>query len=100
MHQGLNLWGPELRKQSGDAATGATALTPRERQIVRLLSEGLSDKEIGGRLSITDGTIKVHLHNIFEKLRVSNRTALVAVYLSSPDNQGPQDEAGEQLDHE
>ena len=100
MHQGLNLWGPELRKQSGDAATGATALTPRERQIVRLLSEGLSDKEIGGRLSITDGTIKVHLHKIFEKLRVSNRTALVAVYLSSPNDDGAQDQAGEQPDHE
>ena len=71
-----------MRKQSGDAATGATALTPRERQIVRLLSEGLSNKEIGGWLSITDGTIKVHLHNIFQKLDVSKRTALVAVDLS------------------
>ena len=76
------------------------ALTKRERQIIRLVSEGLSNKEIARRLKITEGTIKVHLHKIFEKLRVSNRTALVAVYLSSPDNQGPQDEAGEQLDHE
>ena len=92
--------GAELRKQSGDAGAGATALTRRELQIVRLVSEGLSNKEIGRRLNITDGTIKVHLHKIFEKLRVSNRTALVAVYFSSPDNQGPQDEAGEQLDHE
>ena len=89
-----------MRKQSGDAGAGATELTHRERQIVRLVCEGLSNKEIGGRLSITDGTIKVHLHKIFEKLLVSNRTALVAVYLSSPDKQGPQDEAGEQLDHE
>ena len=91
---------PELRKQSGDAGAGATALTQRERQIVRLVCEGLSNKEVGQRLNITDGTIKVHLHKIFEKLRVSNRTALVAVYLSSPDKQRPQDEAGEQLDHE
>jgi two-component system nitrate/nitrite response regulator NarL len=55
------------------------ALTDRERQIVRLVSEGLSNKEIGRRLKITDGTIKVHLHHMFEKLQVSNRTALVAV---------------------
>jgi two-component system nitrate/nitrite response regulator NarL len=90
--------GAELRKQSGDAGAGATALTQRELQIVRLVCEGLSNKE--QRLNITDGTIKVHLHKIFEKLRVSNRTALVAVYLSSPDNHGPQDQAGEQPDHD
>src|SRR5215475_9463020 len=86
VHQGLNLWGPELRKQSGDVGAGATALTQRERQIVRLVSEGLSNKEIGRRLNITDGTIKVHLHKIFEKLQVSNRTALVALAISRSDN--------------
>ena len=91
---------PKLPKQSGNAGAGATALTQRERQIVRLVCEGLSNKEVGQRLNITDGTIKVHLHKVFEKLRVSNRTALVAVCLSSPDNHGPQDQAGEQLDHE
>jgi two-component system nitrate/nitrite response regulator NarL len=64
-----------------------SALTHRERQVVRLVSQGLSNKEIGRRLNITDGTIKVHLHKIFEKLQISNRTALAAVYLSLP---GPQ----------
>ena len=64
-------------------------LTQRERQIVRLVSEGLSNKEIGRRLSVTDGTIKVHLHKMFEKLQVSNRTALAKVYFS-----------GEKPDHE
>jgi two-component system nitrate/nitrite response regulator NarL len=58
---------------------GVKALTDRERQIVRLVSEGLSNKEIGRRLKVTDGTIKAHLHHIFEKLQVSNRTALVAI---------------------
>jgi two-component system nitrate/nitrite response regulator NarL len=67
------------------------ALTNRERQIIRLVSEGLSNKEIARRLKITDGTIKVHLHNIFQKLHVSNRTTLTAVYLT----RGP-----EQPDHE
>ena len=86
--------GPDLRKQSGGAGAAAAALTRRERQIVRLVSEGLSNKEIGRRLKVADGTIKVHLHNIFEKLQVSSRTALTAVYLS------PRGQAGEQPDHE
>jgi two-component system nitrate/nitrite response regulator NarL len=72
-----------LQQPGGDAEKTVTALTDRERQIVRLVSEGLSNKEIGRRLKITDGTIKVHLHNIFEKLKVSNRTALaVAIHVS------------------
>ena len=71
---------PDLRKQSGDA--GAAALTHRERQILHLVCEGLSNKEIGRRLKVTDGKIKVHLHNIFQKLDVAKQTALVAVDLS------------------
>ena len=63
-----------------------TALTERERQIMRLVSEGLSNKEIGRRLNITDGTIKVHLHHIFRKLDISNRTALAAFAISQNDS--------------
>jgi DNA-binding NarL/FixJ family response regulator len=55
------------------------ALTERERQIMHLVSEGLSNKEIGRRLNVADGTIKVHLHHIFEKLQISNRTSLAAL---------------------
>jgi two-component system nitrate/nitrite response regulator NarL len=60
-------------------------LTDRERQIMRLVSEGLSNKEIGRRLNIADGTIKVHLHHIFQKLEISNRTALAALVISQHD---------------
>ena len=63
----------------------APSLTDRERQIMRLVSEGLSNKEIGRRLNLTDGTIKVHLHHIFEKLEVTNRTALAAFAMSQDD---------------
>jgi two-component system, NarL family, nitrate/nitrite response regulator NarL len=66
----------------GDAKKATTVMTDRERQIMRLVSEGLSNKEIGRRLKITDGTIKVHLHRIFQKFVVGNRTALAALYLS------------------
>ena len=62
-----------------------TVLTDRERQIMRLVSEGLSNKEIGRRLNVTDGTIKVHLHHIFQKLDVSNRTVLAALAISRND---------------
>jgi two-component system nitrate/nitrite response regulator NarL len=62
-----------------------TVLTDRERQIMRLVSEGLSNKEIAHRLNIVDGTIKVHLHHIFQKLEISNRTVLAALAISLGD---------------
>jgi two-component system, NarL family, nitrate/nitrite response regulator NarL len=65
-----------------------SVLTDREHQIMRLVSEGLSNKEIGRRLSIVDGTIKVHLHNIFQKLEISNRTVLAALAILHNDSVG------------
>jgi DNA-binding NarL/FixJ family response regulator len=70
---------------TGDALT---ALTDRERQIMALVSEGLSNKEIGRRLNIADGTIKVHLHHIFQKLEICNRTVLAAIAISHNDGPG------------
>jgi len=54
-------------------------LTLRERQVMALVSEGLSNKQVGRRLNLTEGTIKMHLHNIYGKVGVSNRTALAAL---------------------
>ena len=65
-----------------NGANTLAALTDRERQIVQLVSEGLSNKEIGRRLDISDGTIKAHLHNIYDKLAINNRTALAALAIS------------------
>jgi RNA polymerase sigma factor (sigma-70 family) len=62
-------------------------LTERERQIMRLVSEGLSNKAIGRRLNIADGTIKVHLHHIFQKLEINNRTLLATLAISQSGNQ-------------
>ncbi|WP_141938945.1 response regulator transcription factor, partial [Bradyrhizobium sp. UNPA324] len=56
-------------------------LTPRERQIVRLVSEGMSNKEIARQLDVSQGTVKVHLHNIFQKLEITNRTVLATISL-------------------
>ena len=56
------------------------ALTSREREIVLILaSGGLSNKDVGRRLNLSEGTVKVHLHNIYQKLGVKTRTALVAL---------------------
>ena len=55
------------------------SLTSREREIVLALAEGLSNKGVGRRLNISEGTVKVHLHNIYQKLGVKNRTALAAL---------------------
>lgn len=64
-------------------------LTDRERQIMRLVSEGLSNKQIGRRLNTADGTVKVHLHHIFQKLEISNRTELAAFAISQNDRGAP-----------
>ena len=56
-------------------------LTQRERQIVRLVSEGMSNKEIARKLSVSQGTVKVHLYNIFQKLEITNRTVLATIAL-------------------
>lgn len=77
-----------LREQTTIMENALAVLTDRERQIMRLVSEGLSNKEIGRRLNITDGTIKVHLHHIFQKLEISNRTVLAAIAISQDDGAG------------
>jgi two-component system, NarL family, nitrate/nitrite response regulator NarL len=59
-------------------------LTRRERQIADLVSEGLSNKEIGRRLGLSAGTIRVHLHRTYQKLAINNRTTLAAWSLARP----------------
>lgn len=51
-------------------------LTPRELEIVRMVAQGLRNRGIAEKLFITEGTVKVHLHNIYEKLGVDGRVEL------------------------
>lgn len=53
------------------------ALTARELDIVRMIAQGLRNKAIAERLSISEGTVKIHLHNIYEKLGLDGRLELV-----------------------
>jgi two-component system, NarL family, nitrate/nitrite response regulator NarL len=59
-----------------------STLTQREREIMQLVCASLSNKEIGRELSLSDGTIKIHLHHIYQKLAIHNRTALACLAVS------------------
>ncbi len=56
----------------------ATVLTRRELETLQFVADGLSNKEIGVRLSITEGTVKNHVHNALEKLQLENRIQAAA----------------------
>jgi two-component system nitrate/nitrite response regulator NarL len=64
---------------SPDGADPLQALSKRERAIVGLLLQGMRNKQIAGELGIGEGTVKVHLHKIFEKLGVASRMELALV---------------------
>ena len=51
-------------------------LAPREREIAELVAKGLRNREIADRLTMSEGTVKVYLHGIYQKVGVENRTAL------------------------
>jgi DNA-binding NarL/FixJ family response regulator len=59
------------------AREASLMLTPREIEIVRMVAQGLRNKAIAERLSISEGTVKVHLHNIYDKFGVDGRLELV-----------------------
>ncbi|MBS1818441.1 MAG: response regulator transcription factor [Acidobacteria bacterium] len=52
-------------------------LTARELEIVRMIAQGLRNKAIAERLSISEGTVKIHLHNVYEKLGLDGRLELM-----------------------
>lgn len=65
-----------LRREAGEREA-AGVLTPREIEMVRMVARGLRNKEMSERLDITEGTVKIHLHNIYRKLKVENRVELI-----------------------
>lgn len=69
-----------LRPRSEEAVSVEAALSERERSVLEQLAQGLLYKEIAVRLGITVGTVKQHIHRIYEKLHVQNRTEAVNRY--------------------
>ena len=65
-------------EREGAVADGPDRLTPRELEVLDLVTQGLRNKEIASRLGITENTAKFHLRNILEKLHAESRTELAA----------------------
>ncbi|MBC9031175.1 response regulator transcription factor [Sphingomonas sp. JC676] len=55
-------------------------LTRREKEVARLIADGLSNKDVAVRLALSEGTVKIHLHTIYSKLGVDNRTAVAILF--------------------
>jgi len=84
VHQGESALHPKVAArlvQHTAQPAGFADFTPRERDVLRLLAEGFANKEIAGRLSLSEKTVKTHVSNILQKLGVADRTqaALLAV---------------------
>jgi two-component system nitrate/nitrite response regulator NarL len=70
---------PEIEHRTRQAQVRAASVPPltrRERELIELVRQGLRNRDIAAELGVTEGTVKVYLHTIFDKLRVENRTEL------------------------
>ena len=68
-----------VRARPLPADDSSDALTPRERDILRLLGDGLANHDIAATLGLSDHTVKFHLRSIFSKLGAHSRTEAVSV---------------------
>ena len=68
--------------QQGRNSAHATSLTARELEVLRLLAQGLRNKEMAARLYVSERTITFHLANIYQKLNVSGRTEALSKALA------------------
>lgn len=78
VHAGLRPVLPEVQARLAERASMPT-LTSREVEVIQLISQGLRNKEVGAMLGITEGTVQIHVKNIFAKLQVNDRTGAVQV---------------------
>ena len=65
-----------IRDRIAESGASERTLSDRECEVVRLVQEGLKNRDIAARLRITEGTVKVYLHRIFDKIGVNSRTEL------------------------
>jgi two-component system, NarL family, response regulator DegU len=66
-----------------------SSLTKREAEILKLVAEGLTNEEIGKRIFISEKTVKTHLTNIFDKLKVNNRFKAALMMMGQPGAREP-----------
>lgn len=72
----------DLSMNGGQRSEPFADLTSRERSIVALVAQGLRNREVASELGMTEGSVKVYLHRVYEKLGVGNRTEL-AIFVSN-----------------
>jgi len=83
MMDGAGVLGADvLRKLTPTENPALSTLTPRERDIARLVAQGMANKEIAAELFLSEGTVRNNIVVIMEKLNVSNRTQLGLAYYS------------------
>lgn len=81
---------PELLQRALDLSLSAEAggplerLNQRERRIARLVARGMRNRDIGTELGIGEGTVKVYLHAMYQKLGIENRTELALLAVNDP----------------
>lgn len=74
--EGRECWDPAMKRD-----VAKETLSPRELQVLKVLVGGGSNKEIAQQLGLADGTVRIHLSNIFGKLGVGDRTSAVTLAL-------------------
>ncbi len=79
------------RTVAAEPADLMASITRRELEILQLVADGLTNKEIGKKLFITEGTVKNHVHNALEKLRVENRVQAAAYIVRQGRGRRPPD---------
>lgn len=75
---------------------GRSPLSPREREVVFLAIRGFANKSIARQLKVTEGTVKLHLHRVYQKLGIKSRFSLAVLardVFASPNNSGDPDAA-------
>jgi two-component system NarL family response regulator len=80
VHSGKLCISPAVAQRLAER-TSQAELTPRETDVLKLIVKGLSNKEIGNELFISEVTVKLHVSNLFAKLRVSDRTKAATLAL-------------------
>ena len=80
VYEGESYIAPALAMKAA-ARLSSPDLSPREVEVLRLMADGKSNKEIGDDLQITEGTVKVHVNHILDKLGVNGRTAAIVAAL-------------------
>jgi two-component system, NarL family, response regulator DevR len=75
-----------LLKRENAKANALSILSPQERRVLALVAEGLTNKQVGARLGLSNNTVKNYLITVFEKLRVKRRAQAAALYVQAEAN--------------